>query len=234
MIVFGGQDGSANPCSTFSDVWVLGNSNGLGGPPVWLSPQIVNNSHLPSGQNAASAVYDAVRGVMTIFGGTGMVDGVCTASNAVWQLSTSRPGDIGSIAIWSNIISEGAAGSPSARSFASAVYDGTGGRLLLFGGADSSGNYLNDVLGPFQRHRVGQSCVGHAKSNGRATLGSQQSGRDLRFLQPTNDDLRRQRRERRSQRYLGINVAWRLRAFVQCHSGKSKYCSLRGNRRTGR
>ncbi len=145
LILFGGQDGSANPCSTFSDVWVLGNANGLGGSPVWMSPQIINGVQLPSGQNAASAVYDAVRGVMTIFGGTGMVNGVCTVSNAAWQLSSNQPGELASLAIWNNITPEGAPGSPSARSFAAGIYDGTGGRMLLFGGADGSGNYLNDV-----------------------------------------------------------------------------------------
>jgi hypothetical protein len=32
LIVFGGQDGSANQCSTFTDVWVLTTANGLGVP----------------------------------------------------------------------------------------------------------------------------------------------------------------------------------------------------------
>ncbi len=142
MNVFGGQDGSANPCSTFSDVWVLTNANGLGNPPVWQSPGIFiseNNGAPPSGQNGASAAYDPVGGVMTIFGGTGMVNGICTTSNAVTQLS------LAGTPIWFNVIPEGASGSPPARSFASAVYDGTGGRLLVFGGADGSGNPLNDV-----------------------------------------------------------------------------------------
>jgi hypothetical protein len=30
LIIFGGQDGSTNPCSTYSDIWFLDNANGLG------------------------------------------------------------------------------------------------------------------------------------------------------------------------------------------------------------
>jgi hypothetical protein len=132
LIVVGGQDGSSNPCSTFSDTWYLINANGLG----TSSWQMQNLLGPVPGANGASVVLDPTTGFLTLFGGTGLVNGVCTVTNTVSILQ------VGS---WAPVIAEGAAGSPPARSFQSAVYDTVGGRMLIFGGVDVSGNYLNDV-----------------------------------------------------------------------------------------
>ena len=37
----------------------------------------------PSGQNGASAIFDPTTGVITVFGGTGLINGTCQATNAV-------------------------------------------------------------------------------------------------------------------------------------------------------
>jgi hypothetical protein len=140
LIVFGGQDGSANPCSTYSDVWTLSNANGLGGSPAWMSPSLGYGSTVPPGQNGATAVYGSATGVIVVFGGTGLVNGTCQATNAVWVLGID-----GAEVYSSSRVPNGAAGAPPARSFHSAVYDATFGRMLVFGGVDGSGNYLNDV-----------------------------------------------------------------------------------------
>ncbi len=135
LVIVGGQDGSADPCSTFSDIWTLLNPNGLGGPPVWT--QVTASG--PPGLNGAAAAssFDSV----TLFGGTRLIDGTCRATNEVWRVVSPAP----FAADWGNPVPNGAAGSPSARSFASAVYDATANRVLMFGGVDASGNYLNDV-----------------------------------------------------------------------------------------
>jgi len=132
LYMFGGQDGSANPCSTFSDLWLLYNANGLS------SPQWVNTQGFgpPAGQNGASMVIDPTTEAVTLFGGTGLINGTCTVTNAVSMLVAG---------IWETAVPEGAAGSPPGRSFQSAVYDAKGGRMLIFGGVDGSGNYLDDV-----------------------------------------------------------------------------------------
>ncbi len=141
LIIFGGQDGSADPCSTFTDVWVLTTANGLGDyPPTWSLPFDLEGPYGPPGQNGASSAYDTTTNVMSVFGGTGMVNGICQATNALWQLT-----NVGS-PYWGNVIIPGGAPtSPAARSFGSAAYDASGGRMLMFGGVDGSGNYLNDV-----------------------------------------------------------------------------------------
>ncbi|HTR35413.1 MAG TPA: kelch repeat-containing protein [Bryobacteraceae bacterium] len=141
LVVFGGQDGSENPCSTFSDLWTLSHANGLGGSPLWQRPLYIGPVPIFPGQNAPSVAFDPTTEVMTVFGGTGMVNGSCRATNAVSQVS------VGNIfaPTWQSVLSDGAAGSPPARYLHSAVYDATGGRMLVFGGSDGNGNYFNDV-----------------------------------------------------------------------------------------
>jgi hypothetical protein len=143
LIVFGGQDGSANPCSTFSDVWTLAGANGLGSA-EWGQVEFVGFA--AAGQNGASAVYSSF--VMTLFGGIGMVNGTCTVTNAVTTLSlgAGAPSPYGFFGGFVDPgVPEGAAGSPPPRAFASTVFDSISQRTLLFGGVDASENYLNDV-----------------------------------------------------------------------------------------
>jgi hypothetical protein len=138
LMIFGGQDGSPDPCSTLSDVWVLSNANGLGGAPAWSTSNNLGNA--PPGRNGGASVYDPVTGVLTAFGGLGQADGTCQATNGVWTLNTIPSPFLSS---WQIISPAGAP--PPPRSFASAVYDATGGRMLIFGGVGASGNYLHDV-----------------------------------------------------------------------------------------
>ncbi len=140
LIIVGGQDGSADLCSTLSDLWTLSNANGLGGAPEWIPQQNSESDQVPPGRNGAVAVYNPTNMVMTLMGGMELVNGVCRATNAVWQEFLRYEPFSGY-----DVIAEGAAGSPSARSFPTAVYDAKGERMLLFGGLDGSGNSLNDV-----------------------------------------------------------------------------------------
>jgi len=138
LFVFGGQDGSANPCSTFADLWVLSNANGLGGAAAWVS--VLLSGGAPTGQNGAASVSVGGDGI-TLFGGIGMVDGTCTATNNEWFLFGPPISPLGQFVPQAVM--------PAARSFASLVSDAISGQMLMFGGVDASGNYLNDVWDQF-------------------------------------------------------------------------------------
>ncbi len=139
MILFGG----ANASETFSDVWALSNANGLGGTPTWteLSP----GGSAPKGVYASSAVYDAANNVMTVFGGENLARD--TFTNGVWTLSHAN--GLGGTPQWTNILADGAAGSPAQRWSHSAVYDIANNRMIVFGGEAFSGaasvSCFNDV-----------------------------------------------------------------------------------------
>jgi hypothetical protein len=138
LIIFGGQDGSANPCSTFSDVWTLHYVAGPTELANWSLDPVVAGSPIPAGQNGAAAVM--LGSQLIVFGGMGLVNGTCQATNAVSRLLAS-PEEYS----WVSVVPEGASDSPSARSFASAVYDSKGNWVIAFGGVDGSGTYLNDA-----------------------------------------------------------------------------------------
>jgi hypothetical protein len=140
MIIFGGQNGTTATSPTFSDVWVLSNANGLGGTPTWteLSP----SGGPPSGQSSASAVYDLTNNRMVVFGGG--ENGSSVVSNAVWVLTNANGQEAGT-PVWTNLIAEGASGSPQARGNHTAVYDQSSNRMTMFGGIDSTHSLYNDV-----------------------------------------------------------------------------------------
>ena len=144
LSVYSGQDGSADPCSTFTDVWRLTNANGLGGAQSWSMYQsifIANDTDpftpLP-GLNGAAVAYDPATGVASIFGGMTNVSGVCRETNAAWELKMFP------VPTLSTATPDGAAGSPPARSYASGVFDAAGGRLIVFGGQEN-GIAVGDV-----------------------------------------------------------------------------------------
>jgi hypothetical protein len=140
LIVFAGQNGSGSGCATFSDVWVLSNANGLGGTPLWsqLSP-----TGIPyPGQYAPTATYDPVTNRMTVFGGAGIVGGVCDRSNSVAVLTNAN--GLGGTPAWISLVAEGAVGSPVARAFHSSVYNPANNVMTVFGGSNDFGNF-NDV-----------------------------------------------------------------------------------------
>jgi len=133
MIVFAGQDGSGNGCSTFPEVWILNNANGLGGAASWS--QLATSGGVPAGRYAPSSVYDRVNNRMIVFGGSGIVGGTCDNTNAVWTLSNAN--GLGGSSVWTNLIAEGAEGAPKPRAFHTAVYDSDTNRMTIFG-ANSS------------------------------------------------------------------------------------------------
>lgn len=140
MIIFAGQTGGGFGCDTFSEVWVLSNANGLGGTPVWTRLNPVGGP--AAGQYGATAVYDPVSNQMTVYGGSGFVNGVCQQSGSVWTLSNAN--GRGGTPVWTNLVAENAAGSPDGRSFHTAVYDGSTNTMTIFGG-DSNTAVLGDT-----------------------------------------------------------------------------------------
>ena len=128
MIVFAGQNGSGSGGATYGDVWVLSNANGLGGTPGWtrLSP----TGGPPSGQYAASAVYDQVHNIMTVFGGGARGTGQPTS--AVWTLSNAN--GLGGAPVWTELTANGAPGSPGRRIWQTATYDSASNRMTIYGG----------------------------------------------------------------------------------------------------
>ena len=92
----------------------------------------------PPGLNGAAVAYDPATTLLTIFGGTTMIGGVCRDTNGAWQLRVGLVPTIYTATV------DGAAGSPPARSFASGVFDATGGRMIVFGGQEN-GIAVNDV-----------------------------------------------------------------------------------------
>ena len=148
LFIYSGQDGSANPCSVYSDAWTLINANGLGNTPEWIPASLVNDTQfrqLPPGLNAAAAAYNPATRIVTVFGGITLVNDVCRDTNATWQLTAGNPGG----SVLTSVFADGISGSPEARSFASAVFDPTGGRMLVFGGVNNTSTELNDVWGLF-------------------------------------------------------------------------------------
>jgi len=128
MIVYGGSGGS----TVYTDVFVLSNANGLGGTPAWT--QLAPTGTPPLGGWLASAVYDPGNRVMTVFGGS---NGSTAATNGVWTLSHAD--GLGGTPQWTNIVADGAAGSPAQRFGHSAVYDAAQDRMTIFSGLAFSG-----------------------------------------------------------------------------------------------
>jgi hypothetical protein len=131
MILWAGQTGVLNNnCDTYSDVWVLSNANGLGGTPNWthLSP----TGGPPAGQYQSTAVYDSSNNIMTVFGGVGMLGTTCQTTNAVWALSHAN--GTGGSPVWSNLVAQGATGSPANRWGHAAVYLPSSNTMTIFGG----------------------------------------------------------------------------------------------------
>ena len=119
MVVFGGTIGILK-----NDVWALS----LGGTPTWT--QLMPSGTLPSARRYHTAIYNAERDRMIVFGGD---DG--TARNDVWALS------LGESPQWTQLMPSGTP--PSARSYHTAIYDPLRDRMVVFGGND--GVVRNDV-----------------------------------------------------------------------------------------
>jgi hypothetical protein len=115
MIVFGGFDGIYR-----NDVWALS----LSSPETWT--QLSPSGPLPPARYVHTAVYDAARDRLIVFGGSGG-----TYLNDVWALTFA---DL----TWHAIVTGGAP--PSPRVQMTAVLDAAHDRMVLFGGYDGSAN----------------------------------------------------------------------------------------------
>jgi hypothetical protein len=82
-------------------------------------------------RNLHSAVYDPGNNTMIVFGG--QLPGVTWQSlNDVWTLTNAN--GLGGTPKWTNLIPNGASGSPPARHGHKAVYDAANDRMMIFGG----------------------------------------------------------------------------------------------------
>ena len=126
MTIFGGFGSNG---LGLSDVWVLSHANGLGGTPAWT--KLLPSGGPPSGGYGSSAVYDSTNNIMTVFAGANHT--VTASTNGVWTLSHAN--GVGGTPQWTNIVANGAAGSPAKRESPTAVYDVANNRMIIFGGS---------------------------------------------------------------------------------------------------
>ena len=118
MLIFGGHDGSAFR----NDLLSLA----LDGSPVWQQVQTAGAP--PTPRNFCTAVYDASRDRMLVFGGWNG----SSALNDVWALS------LGGTPTWEQVLPNGP--TPIGRYGAVGVYDAANDRLIAAGGVGASDN----------------------------------------------------------------------------------------------
>jgi len=94
-----------------------------------------------SGQNftlfraGGTSVYDPVSNEMILFGGTALDPAQGYPHlNDVWVLSNAN--GLGGPSTWTNLIANGAPGSPAGRHNHSAVYDSANNRMIIYGGCE--------------------------------------------------------------------------------------------------
>lgn len=125
QIIFGGSD-----CSTgyFNDVWVLSNANGESGSQAWT--QLFPSGTPPSARESATAVYDSVNNILTIYAG----DAGGAPLSDVWILSHAN--GTGGTPTWTKLNPTGPA--PLARTGHNALYDSNSDRMMIFGGLNGT------------------------------------------------------------------------------------------------
>ena len=132
MIVFGGNNCSG---TYYNDLWILSNADGSTATPSWT--QVTPAGTGPSARSQATAIYDSVNNVMTVFGGgtssTNVFGDVWTLTNANGVTGTPT---------WKQLTPTGTA--PAARSGQSAIYDAANNRMTIYGGGNYKGKVLND------------------------------------------------------------------------------------------
>lgn len=132
MIVFGGTDCSGN---YYNDLWILSNADATTGNPTWSQVTPIGTG--PSARSQATAIYDSVNNVMTVFGGGSSTTNVY---GDVWTLSNAN--GVTGTPTWTQLSPKGTA--PAARMGQSATYDATNNRMTIFGGSNNRGKVLND------------------------------------------------------------------------------------------
>lgn len=121
-------------CTSFNDVWVLTNANGLGGAQEWIKLVPTGPNGFPASRGAHSAVYDPTSNRLIVFGG-GQFNGsvYSTLFNDVWVLTNAN--GLGGTPEWIPLAP--AAPLPQARATHQAVYDATTNRMIVYGGANN-------------------------------------------------------------------------------------------------
>ena len=131
MIVFGGTDCNGN---YYNDVWILNDADGSTATPSWT--QVTPTGTAPGARSQATAIYDSVNNVMTVFGG-----GTKTSTfNDIWTLSNAN--GVTGTPTWTKRFAKGTA--PAPRMGHSAVYDSANNRMIVYGGSNNRGKVLND------------------------------------------------------------------------------------------
>ncbi len=133
MVIFGGTDCNGH---YYNDLWILSNADGTTGTPAWT--QAAPTGGGPSARSQATAIYDPVNHLMTIFGGSAASP---TAFNDVWTLSNAT-GTTGTPA-WTHLSPGGIP--PIARGGQVAVYDSADNLMVMNGGRTGSGVAQNDT-----------------------------------------------------------------------------------------
>lgn len=118
IVIFGGLTSDGPPRN---DVWELG----LGATLEWN--ELVSTGHRPPARFGHAAVFDSKHDRMLVFGGQ---DSTGSYRNDVWALALSGPAE------WTRLEPGGSV--PGARLYATAVYDSTFDRTILFGGWDGA------------------------------------------------------------------------------------------------
>jgi len=133
MIVFGGSNCSG---TFYNDLWILSNADGSTGTPTWAQVTPIGTG--PTARTQASAVYDSVNNVMTVFGGGTTTT---TVFGDVWTLSNAN--GLTGTPTWTQLKPTGTA--PAARVGHSAIYSSANNVMTIFGGGNNRGSVLNDA-----------------------------------------------------------------------------------------
>ena len=107
--------------------WALGN---LSGTPAWSMIQAAGQ--VPIDRYGACTIYDPPHQNLIMFGG--FTYNNSTSLNDLWKYSLSSN-------TWTRLLT---GGPPSARDLATAIYDPSGSRMIVFGG-ENNGSFLNDT-----------------------------------------------------------------------------------------
>lgn len=132
MIVFGGNNCTG---TYYNDLWILSNADASTGTPSWA--QVTPIGTPPSVRSQATAIYDSVNNVMTVFGGGSSPTAVV---NDVWKLTNAN--GVTGTPTWTKLTPTGTL--PAARIGHSATYDATNNRMTIFGGGNVKAKVLND------------------------------------------------------------------------------------------
>ncbi|HUK81227.1 MAG TPA: kelch repeat-containing protein, partial [Verrucomicrobiae bacterium] len=132
MIVFGGVDTATG--GSLDDLWLIS----TGTDRHLRAMSMTSSTASPSARFGHSAIYDSANNVMTVFGGG---SSLTNCSNDVWVLDGAN-GANGNPS-WLPVSASGTL--PVHRMWHNAVYDAGSNTMIVFGGSDCNGGYLNDV-----------------------------------------------------------------------------------------